>query len=33
VVGCQHGHRKCEQTGTFGKTEIDLPKPRLKDED
>ncbi len=33
VVGCRHGHRKRALTGTFGKTEIAVPRARLKGED
>jgi len=29
VVGCRHGHRKRSLTGTFGKTEISVPRARL----
>jgi transposase-like protein len=29
VVGCRHGHRKRTLTGTFGKTEIAVPRARL----
>jgi putative transposase len=33
VVGCRHGHRKRTLTGTFGKTEISVPRARIKSED
>ena len=33
IVGCRHGHRKRTLTGTFGKTEIAVPRARLKGED
>ncbi len=33
LVGCRHGHRKRTLTGTFGKTEIAVPRARLKGED
>ena len=33
VVGCRHGHRKRTLTGTFGKTEIAVPRARLVGED
>ncbi len=33
VVGCRHGHRKRALTGSFGKTEIAVPRARLKGED
>jgi len=33
VVGCRHGHRKRSLTGTFGKTEISVPRARLVCED
>jgi len=33
VVGCRHGHRKRALTGTFGKTEIAVPRARLMGED
>lgn len=29
IVGCRHGHRKRALTGTFGKTEIAVPRPRI----
>ena len=29
VVGCRHGHRKRTLTGTFGKTQISVPRARL----
>jgi transposase-like protein len=29
LVGCRHGHRKRALTGTFGKTEIAVPRARL----
>ncbi len=32
AVGCRHGHRKRTLTGTFGKTEISVPRARLMDE-
>jgi putative transposase len=32
VVGCRHGHRKRTLTGTFGKTEISVPRARIKGE-
>jgi putative transposase len=33
LIGCRHGHRKRTLTGTFGKTEIAVPRARLKGED
>ena len=33
VVGCRHGHRKRALTGTFGKTEIAVPRARVVGED
>ena len=33
VVGCRHGHRKRMLTGTFGKTEIAVPRARVVGED
>ena len=33
VVGCRHGHRKRALTGTFGKTEIAVPRARIMGED
>jgi transposase-like protein len=33
VVGCRHGHRKRTLTGTFGKTEIAVPRARVVGED
>ncbi|MGH7186677.1 MAG: IS256 family transposase, partial [Pseudomonadota bacterium] len=33
VVGCRHGHRKRTLTGTFGKTEIAVPRARIMGED
>ena len=33
VVGCRHGHRKRTLTGTFGKTEIAVPRARVMGED
>jgi putative transposase len=33
LVGCRHGHRKRALTGTFGKTEIAVPRARLIGED
>ena len=33
VVGCRHGHRTRTLTGTFGKTEISVPRARIKSED
>ena len=30
LVGCRHGHRKRALTGTFGKTEIAVPRVRVK---
>ena len=33
VVGCRHGHRTRTLTGTFGKTEISVPRARIKNED
>ncbi len=33
VVGCRHGHRKRALTGTFGKTEISVPRARIMGED
>jgi putative transposase len=32
-AGCRHGHRKRGLTGTFGKTEISVPRARLTGED
>ena len=32
IVGCRHGHRKRALTGTFGKTEIAVPRARIQDE-
>ncbi len=29
IVGCRHGHRKRALTGTFGKTEIAVPRARI----
>jgi transposase-like protein len=33
LVGCRHGHRKRALTGTFGKTEIAVPRARVMGED
>jgi putative transposase len=33
LVGCRHGHRKRALTGTFGKTEIAVPRARIMGED
>src|SRR3974377_360793 len=33
LVGCRHGHRKRTLTGTFGKTEIAVPRARVVGED
>ena len=33
VVGCRHGHRQRSLTGTFGKTEIFVPRARLRDDE
>jgi hypothetical protein len=33
VVGCRHGHRKRTLTGTFGKTDISVPRALIKNED
>jgi transposase-like protein len=33
LVGCRHGHRKRALTGTFGKTEIAVPRARVTGED
>ncbi len=33
VVGCRHGHRQRTLTGTFGKTQISVPRARLVCED
>ena len=33
AIGCRHGHRKRSLTGTFGKTEISVPRARLMGED
>ncbi len=33
LVGCRHGHRKRALTGTFGKTEIAVPRARVVGED
>ena len=33
IVGCRHGHRKRGLTGTFGKTEIAVPRARIEGED
>ena len=33
VVGCRHGHRRRTLTGTFGKTEIAVPRARVMGED
>ena len=33
VVGCRHGHRRRTLTGTFGKTEIAVPRARIMGED
>ena len=33
LVGFRHGHRKRARTGTFGKTEISVPRARLMGED
>ena len=33
LVGCRHGHRKRTLTGTFGKTEIAVPRARIMGED
>ena len=33
VVGCRHGHRKRALTGTFGKTEIAVPRARVMGDD
>jgi putative transposase len=33
LVGCRHGHRKRALTGTFGKTEIAVPRARVIGED
>lgn len=32
IVGCRHGHRKRALTGTFGKTEIAVPRARIQGE-
>jgi len=32
IVGCRHGHRKRGLTGTFGKTEIAVPRARIEGE-
>lgn len=29
IAGCRHGHRKRDLTGTFGKTEIAVPRARI----
>lgn len=33
LVGCRHGHRKRALTGTFGRTEIAVPRARIMGED
>ena len=33
LVGCRHGHRKRALMGTFGKTEIAVPRARIMSED
>jgi transposase-like protein len=33
LVGCRHGHRKRTLTGTFGKTEIAVPRARVVGDD
>jgi putative transposase len=33
LVGCRHGHRKRMLTGTFGRTEIAVPRARILGED
>ena len=33
IVGSRHGHRTRTLTGTFGKTEIAVPRARIKGED
>ena len=33
TVGCRHGHRRRALTGTFGKTEISVPRARLMGEE
>ncbi len=33
LIGCRHGHRKRTLTGTFGKTEIAVPRARVVGED
>ena len=33
LVGCRHGHRKRMLTGTFGRTEIAVPRARIMGED